>query len=539
MDKLHALAKQVVDIHPTLDNVTNRLNGGFTGQLRDPFLFADMKAVVKRFVQAVEDSETIVVFADFDTDGIPAAAMLHDLLTTVGHDDFTVYIPQRDVEGFGLKPDQVAEFVDEDADLLVTVDCGIRSQEAIAQARESGTDVIVLDHHVPAGTLPEANQIINPALPESDYPFADLAGGGVVLKVLQALQEGGRLDVPDNFCKGQLGLAAIATISDMVPLVGENHTIARFGLKILRNTTRPGLQALYEKGRIHGGELTAVDVGFTIGSHINAASRLDQPKLAYKLLVTRSHKHGKQLADTLHSVYRERKRKTKKLKTAVFQKVDTQATNAVVSGSPEWKPALLGPVAHRLTDTTGKPVFLWGQANGNRKGSARATCHDVVAMLQEVADGLIGYGGHKLAGGFELDGSPTPEFRDGLEKAVDQFQIESTEDIEPVPAELSDLNWALYNSLEALGPFGAGCPQPLFRVSNVQVEDVRTFGSDNGHVGYTVSSDDCRQDTVAFFANDKMKNITAGDTISIVGALEKTTFGFDKKLRFRMELVSR
>jgi single-stranded-DNA-specific exonuclease len=223
----------------------------------------------------------------------------------------------------------------------------------------------------------------------------------------------------------------------------------------------------------------------------------------------------------------------------VFQQVDTQARNAVVSGSSEWKPALLGPVAHRLTDTTGKPVFLWGQANGNRKGSARATRHDVVSMLQEVADGLLSYGGHKLAGGFELDGSPTPEFRDGLDQAVDQFQIESTEDIEPVPAELSNLNWALYNSLKALGPFGAGCPQPLFRISNVQVEDVRTFGSDNGHVGYTVSADDCRQDTVAFFANDRMKNVTAGDTISIVGALEKTTFGFDKKLRFRMESVSR
>jgi single-stranded-DNA-specific exonuclease len=160
-------------------------------------------------------------------------------------------------------------------------------------------------------------------------------------------------------------------------------------------------------------------------------------------------------------------------------------------------------------------------------------------MLQEVADSLIGYGGHKLAGGFELNGSPTPEFCDGLNQAVDQFQIESTKDIKPVPAELSDLNWALYNSLEALGPFGAGCPQPLFRISNVRVDDVRTFGSDNSHVGYTVSSEDCRQDTAAFFADNSMKNVTAGDVISIVGALEKTTFGFDKKLRFRMESVSR
>lgn len=539
-DELHALAKQVVDIHPVLDQITHRLNGDFADQLHDPFAFADMQKVVERIVQAVNNDEKIVVFADFDTDGIPAAAMLHDLFISAGHTNFSVYIPKRDVEGFGLKPEQVEEFVDDETDLLLTVDCGIRSHEAVSRARESGVDVVVLDHHVPADDLPDANMIINPALPESEYPFADLCGAGVVFKLLQALEEDGRLELPDNFAKGQLGMAAIATIADMVPLVDENHVLAKYGLEILRNTNRPGLKELYEKGRIQGRELTAVDVGFTIGSHINAASRLDQPKLAYKLLVTRNHKRGKKLAAELHSVYRKRKRKTSKLKQAVSEIVSGQASNpVVVAGSSDWKPALLGPVANSVTDMTGQPAFLWGQANNRTKGSARATSHDVVSMLQAVADDhLTDYGGHKLAGGFSLTTAPSPAFTEGLSQVVEEFQIEEGADIDPVPADLQDLDWPLFQSLAALGPFGVGCPQPLFRVSDVTVEDVHQFGSGNEHVGYDIVKDGIKKESVAFFAGDTMQQVSAGDTVSIVGALEKTTFGFDKKLRFRMEVVS-
>lgn len=540
IDDLHPLAKQVLEIHPILQADTNRLKNGFADQLHDPFAFADMQQVVERIVQAIKNDEKIVVFADFDTDGIPAAAMLHDLFMSAGHTNFSIYIPKRDVEGFGLKPDQVTEFIDDETDLLLTVDCGIRSHEAVSQARENDVDVAVLDHHVPADELPNANYIINPALPSSEYPFADLCGAGVVFKLLQALIADGCLELPDNFAKGQLGMAAIATISDMVPLVGENHVLAKYGLEMLRNTNRPGLSALYEKGRIQGRELTEVDVGFTIGSHINAASRLDQPKLAYKLLVTRNHKRGKKLAAELHSVYRRRKRKTGKLKKAVTDKLaGNKDGSVVVLGSDDWKPALLGPVANSVTDNTGQPAFLWGQANGRTKGSARSTRHDVVSMLQTVADDhLLDFGGHKLAGGFSLASAPSPAFTEGLSAVVDQFQIDDGADVEPIPAELKDLSWSLCQSLETLGPFGVGCEQPLFRVANVAVDNVRTFGSGNEHVSFSLKKDGVTKDSVAFFATDNMQKVSAGDTVSIVGALEKTTFGFDKKLRFRMEKVS-
>jgi single-stranded-DNA-specific exonuclease len=540
VDKLHPLAKQVLDIHPLLQTDTKRLQNGFADQLHDPFSFVHMKAVVERLVRAVGEDQNIIVFADFDTDGIPAAAMLHDLFITAGHANFSVYIPKRDIEGFGLKPEQVTEFIDNETDLLITVDCGIRSHEAINTARDSGVDVVVLDHHVPADELPNANQIINPELPESEYPFADLCGAGVVFKLLQALAEDGCLELPDNFAKGQLGMASVATISDMVPLVDENYVFAKYGLEILRNTNRPGLKALYEKGRIQGRELTEVDVGFTIGSHINAASRLDQPKLAYKLLVTRNYKRGKELAAELHRVYRRRKRKTGKLKQAVTKRLaEEKSSSVVVAGSEDWKPALLGPVANSITDNTGQPAFLWGQANGRTKGSARATRHDVVSMLHAITDdNLEDFGGHKLAGGFSLTATPSPAFTEGLSKVVDQFQIDEGADIDPVPAHLEDLSWSLFQSLQALGPFGVGCEQPLFRVSEVVVDSVRTFGSNDEHVSFTLTKGKNKTESVAFFASDTMQRVTVGDTITVVGALEKTTFGFDKKLRFRMETVS-
>lgn len=536
VDDLHALARQAVAEHPTLDDVGSRLQATFADGLHDPFLFEQMEAVVDRVVQAVQAEEHIVVFSDFDTDGIPSAAMWHDLFATVEHDAYEIYIPKRDIEGFGLKPKQVEEFTNK-ADLLITVDCGIRSHTAVETARDAGVDVVILDHHVPAETTPQADAIVNPALPDSSYPCSGLCGAGVTFKVFQALAEDGRVDLPENFTKGQLGLTAIATISDMVPLVGENQTIAKLGLEMLRNTSRPGLRELYEQGRIQGRELTAVDVGFTIGSHINAASRLDQPKLAYKLLVTRNHQEGKRLAKKLHSVYRKRKRLTSDLKQAVSKQLEgVSSDSAVVLGDENWKPALLGPVAHRVTDAYQVPAFLWGRANGKVKGSARATGHDVVSMLQAVADDhLNSYGGHQLAGGFELSSSPSPAFADDLSNHVERFQIETDGDVTPVPAELVDMDWSLFSSLESLGPFGAGCQEPLFRLTNLNVQDKRTFGSGNGHVSLTVTDGSETKDAVAFFADEKMKQAEVGDTVSLVGALEKTTFGFDKKLRFRME----
>lgn len=539
-DTLHPLVQQIVE-NRDIGDLESFLSPTYESELHDPYAFDQMQEFVDRLADAIKSDERIVIFSDFDTDGIPAAVMWHDLFSELRYENFDIYIPKRDIEGFGLKVSQVEDFHEEGADLLVTVDCGIRSHEAVTLAKECGMGVAILDHHVPAKENPPADIIINPALEDETYPFDSLCGAGVVFKCLQALEADDRFDLPTNFTKGQLGMVAVATISDMVPLVGENRALAYFGLQILRQTTRPGLRELYEKGRIQGRELTEVDVGFTIGSHINAASRLDQPMSAFRLLTTRSYKAGKTLASELHSLYRTRKRRTAKLKESISKAgVEYESSPVIAFGSDDWKPALLGPVAHSLSDTYGVPVFLWGESNGCNKGSARANSHNVVEMMQAIADKFLhAYGGHEMAGGFELNKEEIDGFLPALAEIVDDHQVLDTQIAnDPIPASLADISWELYASLEKLGPFGVGNAAPLFLVSNVQVDDKRLFGGGNEHVSLTLTDGEHDQEAVCFFATEEMKSVEVGQAVTVTGALEKSTFGFGRNLQFRMESIS-
>lgn len=538
--ELHPLAQTILS-ERGIEDIDAYLSPRYEDALHDPYAFRQMQEFVDRLHEAIEKDEHVVVFSDFDTDGIPAAVMLHDLFGELVYENFDIYIPKRDIEGFGLKIEQVEQFVADGADLIITVDCGIRSHAAIELAKEKGIDVIILDHHVAGKDNPPADIIINPALEEETYPFKKLCGAGVVFKCLEALETDERFDLPDNFSKGQLGMAAIATISDMVPLVGENRALAHFGLQILRQTTRPGLKELYEKGRIQGRELTEVDIGFTIGSHINAASRLDQPDVAFRLLATRNHQEGKELAKELNRLYRERKRRTAKLKLDVATRVSNIGSEAaIIIGSSEWKPALLGPVAHGLSDKYDRPVFLWGEMEGRRKGSARAGRHNVVEMLQALKDSYLhAYGGHEMAGGFEIGDVDPDDFAAALAEVAPDHEIGGYgEKDEAVTLQLEDISWQLYDSLEKLGPFGVGNEAPLFRLTNVNVDGKRVFGAGGEHVSLTLTDGSSEHETICFFASETMKSVKSGQKVAVVGALEKTTFGFRKELRFRMEEIT-
>lgn len=538
--ELHPLAQTVL-AQRGIEDIDAYLSPRYEDVLHDPYEFRQMQDFVDRLHTAIKNNEHIVVFSDFDTDGIPAAVMLHDLFGELAYDNFDIYIPKRDIEGFGLKVEQVKQFAKDGVDLIITVDCGIRSHEAIELAKEKGIDVIVLDHHVAGKENPPADIIINPALEEETYPFKKLCGAGVVFKCLQALEADERFELPDNFSKGQLGMAAIATISDMVPLDGENRALAHFGLRILRQTTRPGLKELYEKGRIQGRELTEVDIGFTIGSHINAASRLDQPDVAFQLLATRNHQEGKELAKELNRLYRERKRRTAKLKLEVATRVNGIGEEAAITiGSDEWKPALLGPVAHGLSDKYDRPVFLWGEMEGRRKGSARAGRHNVVGMLQALEDSFLNaYGGHEMAGGFEIGDVEPADLADALAAVAPDHEIDGYGDRdEAVTLELSDISWDLHRSLEKLGPFGVANEAPLFRLTNVNVDGKRVFGAGNEHVSLTLTDGNSEHETICFFASETMKSVKSGQKVAVTGALEKTTFGFRRELRFRMEEIT-
>jgi single-stranded-DNA-specific exonuclease len=276
-------------------------------ELHDPLLLPGMAKARDRVIDAMRKGERIAVFADYDADGIPGAAMMADFFARAKFANFECYIPHRHDEGFGLNLDAIRELAARGATLLITLDCGTVDLEEAKLARELGLDVIITDHHEPKAELPEAYAIVNPKLPGSAYPFAGLCGTAVAFKLVQAILAKERFGIAEGQEKWLLDLVGIATLSDMVPLVGENRILARFGLEVLRKTRRPGLLALYGLLRLDPHYLMEDDITFSITPRINAASRMGEPEDAFKLLSTTSERDAMVLANHLEKINKERK----------------------------------------------------------------------------------------------------------------------------------------------------------------------------------------------------------------------------------------
>jgi single-stranded-DNA-specific exonuclease len=287
------------------------LNPDYERDIYDPFLIMGMERAVERILSAIENEEKIVIYGDYDCDGIPGSVVLHDFFKKIGYKDFENYIPHRHEEGYGFHAHAVEEFAKEGVGLVITVDCGITDVDAVKRADELGIDVIITDHHLPQETLPPAFVILNSKQKEDTYPDDMLCGAGVAWKLVQALLARGRkekiFDVSDGWEKWLLDMAGLSTIADMVPLLKENRALAHFGLKVLRKSPRPGLQKLLRKAKVAQVHLTEDDVGFMIAPRINAASRMDVPMEAFRLLSTDDEIVAGELSEHLHNINNERK----------------------------------------------------------------------------------------------------------------------------------------------------------------------------------------------------------------------------------------
>src|SRR3989344_4695091 len=385
-----------------------------------PFLLAGMQTAVERVFAAFDRGERIAVYADFDCDGIPGAAVLSDFFEKLGYGNVEVYLPHRDREGYGFHTEAIETLAVREVKLIITVDVGTTAIDAVAFAKQKGIDVIVTDHHEIPGALPDAVAVLNPKFvpPASSgverYPFSHLCGAAVAFKLVQALLEVGRKRelpafsaVPSGWEKWLLDLVAIATVADMVPLLGENRVLAHWGLKVLRKSQRPGIAALCEKLRLRRSELTEDDIGFSFAPRINAASRMDEPDAAFKLLTTHDASEARDIAAHLEKLNTRRKatvgsivREAKKHVRERFGEGD----GVVVLGNPEWKPSLLGLAANSIVEERGGVACLWGRdALGRLKGSCRSDSSVSVVELFAQADGaVLEYGGHAASGGFSV-----------------------------------------------------------------------------------------------------------------------------------------
>lgn len=521
------------------------LNPDYGQDVLDPFLMKDMEKSVKRILKAIQKNERIAIFSDYDCDGIPAGVLFHDFFIKIGFKNFENYIPHRHTEGFGLNHDAIKALRERDATLLITADCGIADLEEVKAATKLGFDVIVTDHHEPSGKKTQAYAVLDPKQKGCEYPNKHLCGSGVVFKLIQALLLRGNFSITEGWEKWLLDLVGLATLSDMVPLLGENRALAYYGLKVLQKTRRVGLQKLFSLTRIKQQFLTEDDIGFTVAPRINAASRMGEPMDAFRLLATADENEADQYARHLIALNDERKGTValmvREMKHIVKERYETKKPSVIVMGNPKWKPALLGLVASKFVEEHNCPVFLWGRENdAELKGSCRSDGKtNMLELMGETNNIFSQFGGHKMSGGFTLTLAAVENFEREIERAYEKVRTEEKEEITFVDRSLflHELTWDLYRDLEKLAPFGMSNPKPLFLFENIVPKEVRNFGKERNHLELVLpDKDGFLHFAIGFFMKpeDFGDRLHAGEKINLVATLEKSTFKRFPELRLRI-----
>lgn len=527
------------------------LNPDYDNHLHNPFLMADMGKAVSRIFKAIDNQEKIIIYSDYDADGIPGAVILHDFFTVIGYKNFENYIPDRHNEGFGLNIKAIEKFSEGEVGLIITIDCGIADVDQASFAQNLGIDVIITDHHEPNGKLPEAYAVINPKHPKGNYPFPMLCGAAVAFKLVQAiiLKNNNHFKWKEGQEKWLLDMAGLATLSDMVPLVDENRVLARYGLTVLRKSRRLGLISLLRKLRIDQRYLSEDDITFMITPRINAASRIGDPWDAFRLLSTKEFDKAKEMSDHLNKINDERKHIVAQMAKEIHERIkkdeDGKFEKIIIMGNPEWRPSLLGLVASNLVEKLGKPVFLWGR-DGEKviKGSFRSVDNlDLISVLNFLPKDFMQFGGHKMAGGFSISSENIHFLQDNIFKVYEEFclnkDVEKEKTIIDSTLSVDEISWETFENIDKLSPFGVGNKKPIFLLEKLEVESVRQFGKQKKHLELSFASPKLKHvKAIAFFVDlEDYKFLRPSMNINLVASLEKYIFLGKKSLRLRIEDV--
>lgn len=457
-------------------------------ELADPFLLTDMKVAIKRIKKAIDSKEKIVIFGDYDVDGVTSTALLWELFRFIGI-EVDVYIPERFNEGYGLKASSLKSIFDGGAKLLITVDCGIRDVKEIKKISEAGLDVIVTDHHEPGTKIPDCVAVINPKRSGNKYPCKELAGVGVAYALSRALLSELPLEKEkiDWWLKWNLDLVAIGTVADMVPLFGENRVLVKYGLKVLNKTKKIGLHKLMELAGKRIDQIGEGDIGFVVGPRLNAAGRLEHALAAYNLLTQRGELEVTKIAQILQNLNQERRSQTEKIVSEAMNDLKTQGEFcSIVMAREGWSRGVVGLVASRLVERFYRPAFIAEQTEERVIGSARGVRGiSVVDLLEKTANYLEHYGGHEAAGGFSMKKENWSDFA----KEIDRILTEKWQDCPlqkemKIAARLDSQNFMidLWESIKQLKPFGMGNPEPTFGSRAMELIEKRLIGQDKKHL---------------------------------------------------------
>lgn len=477
----------------------------------DPFLLPDIHQAVSRTYQALLTGEEIAIYGDFDADGITATALLVQGLSALGG-KVIPYIPHRYHEGYGLQVAALEKLRKHGISLIITVDTGITAIAEIQKARKMGIDIIVTDHHLPLASLPPALAVVDPKRSDSNCQFTELAGVGVAFKFLQALLKGsGREELVNSL----LDLVALGTVTDMVPLRGDNRYWVKRGLELLNNTERLGLQEMMRSANLKPGNLDTESISWILGPRLNAAGRLDDAATSYKLLLTQDPKEAASLVSDLEEKNAKRQRLTSELLQRVRDKIIAAGADSplLMIGDEDYPPGVMGLVAGKLSEEFYRPVILFRFGSETCRGSGRSIPEfDLMAALAGCRDLLSNFGGHTKAAGFTVPTNNLPQLEKQLFTTA-KAQLSGL-DLRPhidIDAEvtLSDLTGETFKQIQQLAPFGSGNPLPAFVSRHVEIVELHQIGSRNEHLGLKLKQEGIVWDAIGFRFGSRVQETTA------------------------------
>lgn len=499
----------------------------------DPNLLPDMHLAVARLYRALLSNENIAVYGDFDADGITATAVLVQGLSLLGCKAIP-YIPHRLTEGYGLRTVALENLKRQGVSLVVTVDCGITALAEVEKARKLGLDIVITDHHIPGDEIPPAKAVVNPKLSGSKYPFRELAGVGVALKLLQALFRGmGK----ENQLDGLTDLVALGTVADMVPLLGENRYLVKRGLELLNTSPRLGIREMQAQSGSKTTHIDAESISWLIAPRLNAAGRLEHAMGSYRLLTTDSAEEARGLAKWLEQTNAERQKLTATILEKARQQVMTQLDSPLlIAGDTDFPAGIIGLVAGRLTQEFYRPAIVLRTGEQLCGGSCRSIPEfDITRALNRCQHLLTHFGGHAGAAGLSLRTRDLPRLQETL------LEIAATElagvDLRPrvdIDAEvkLSGMGGDTFTAIQKLAPFGQGNPVPTFLSRRVNVLDCQPMGSSGDHLRLKLRKDSAYWDAVGFDLGRYRGEVTS--FIDIVYSLEMDRWNGQEKLRLNV-----